>query len=248
MEKLINYVAATILVTSFHCKASAEDLPSPESLFERHVQVSYGENGLEKYPTMTLTTNMLMKEYGVSVPSIAKHKSPGYRFSEGEAMGIRSAGGCNLTFCWEEGMRGFEVINGNELKRWLEQADYHRWENMDKYAKSMETVELTDRDGEITYKVKVVDNFDQENFYFFSKERGHLLATDLMVADLDSFNFRSTDYSDFKQFGPFTLPATATEIQPQITRITTIESVTFEEIPDSVFEIPDAVKLLISKQ
>ena len=226
----------------------AETLPSAKSLFAKHVEVSYGKNGLKDNPTLTITTETLMKEYGITVPAVAKQKSPGLRYSMGEAMGIRSGGGCNLSFCWEQGRRGFEVIKGKELARWLEQSDYHRWENMDRYSKTMETLALVQQNNEAVYKVKVIDRFDQENFYYFSKDRGFLVATELMIADLNSFQPRSTTYSDFKPFGPFTLAATAIEIQPQVTRITTIVDVSYDDIPDSAFEIPEEIRKLVAQE
>ena len=248
MNNFINYVAATMIATSFTCNSHAEELPSPESLFARHVEVSYGKGGLTKHSSMTITTETLMKEYGVTVPAIEKRKAPGYRYSEGEAMGIRTAGGCDLSFCWEEGMRGPEIIEGNELQRWLEHADYYRWENMDKYAKSMATISLEKWNGEETYRVKVIDKFDKENFYFFSKDTGFMICSELTIADMEGFTTRSSIYSDFKKFGPFTLPATTTEFLPSLTRISNVVDITFEEIADATFETPDNIKQLMSQE
>lgn len=248
MKYLIIYITIVVTTTSFCFDLRAEELPNAESLFEKHVEASYGKNGLKENPSMTTKINTLITQYNITNTNIVKTKSPGFRYTEGEIMGTSISSGCSLSFCWEQGMRGLEIVEGSELQRWLEHGDYHRWENMDKYSKSMETQQLTQWEGEEAYKVKVVNAFGKEDFYYFSKEHGFMIGNELKIADLGGFNLRTTTYSDFKQFGPFYLPVISDSSNASGSFVQTIQSISFEDIPNSVFDIPQDVKQLISKQ
>ena len=196
---------------------------------------------------MTTEVEINLQQMGITIKATNYEKAPGLYYTEGGAFGMLSYSGCNAESCWEQGTDGdTKIISGNELQRWLQEHDYHRWQNMDKYAKSVETVELTKWNDEDAYKVKVVDTFDKESFYYFSKASGFMVGNELTVADLDGFYPRSNSYSEFTQFGPFTLPKVQVQEQPSMTRTRTIKSIKFDDIPDSFFEFPENIKQLLS--
>lgn len=196
---------------------------------------------------MTKEQELDVVPFGRTGSYVIKQKSPGFYASEGHLSGELRLGGCNLTSCWEDGERGVELVEGQELSRWLEQYDYRRWENISNYAREMKTLAEVNWEGHKAYKVRLIDSFGQENFYFFAVDTGFLIGAEQVIADLGSTTNRKIVYEDYTQFGPFKLAAKITRIQPSYSVMTTIKSVSFDEIPDWVFEFPDEVKRLMAK-
>lgn len=236
-------VLSTVLATF---PVVSAELPEADDLFAKHVAASYGAGGLRQHQSIEIEAEILMQQYNIAADMTVKHKAPGFRAVTGTVFGEKQRSGCTLSSCWEESAEGFEVIQGNELQRWLEQADYYRWENIADYTKAIETVEQTKWQDKDVYKVRVLDSFDQENYYYFSQDTGLMLASEQMVADLGGFQARTESYQDYKQYGPFLLPAKTVLEQPTLTRVTTLKSVSFDAIPDADFSPPEEVVEMMS--
>lgn len=235
-----------LLMLGSSATTGAADLPEAEALFAKYAELSYGSPSSGRIQSITVTAEILMQQFNITSALEVKQKAPGYRRTVGEVFGQKLRSGCTLSACWEESLDGLEIIEGKELQRWLEQADFYRWEKVDNYAKSIETLELTEWDGAEVYKVRVIDNFDQENIYYFDRNTGLMRGAELMVADLGGFQARTEIYRDYQQYGPVWLPAVTLVEQPQITRGTSIKSVSFEDIPDTAFELPEKVADMLS--
>ena len=55
-------------------------------------------------------------------------------------------------------------------------------------------------------------------------------------------------FSDYKDFGGWLMPTRAAHKSADGTQVETITSVSFDDVPDSVFTLPDAIKSVLTKK
>ncbi len=55
-------------------------------------------------------------------------------------------------------------------------------------------------------------------------------------------------FSDYKDFGGWLMPTRAVHRSADGTQVETVTSVSFDDVADSVFALPDSVKALLAKK
>jgi hypothetical protein len=142
-------------------------------------------------------------------------------------------------------MQGASLLEGNQLKQIGETADFYTELHRAEKFTSMETVELTEFQGKPCYRVKLVTKTGREYAEFFDQQTG-LLAGDVGEQEIPGGTAEQiTVYSDYKRFGDLLLPTrTATRIMT-FEQVMTFESVEFNTVDETVYELPEEVKALL---
>ncbi len=142
-------------------------------------------------------------------------------------------------------IQGASILEGDQLKQMGETADFYTELHRAEKFTSMETVELTEFQGKPCFKVKLVSKTGREYAEFFDQQTG-LLAWNVGEQEIPGRTVdRITVYSDYKRFGDLLLPTrTAVRIMNR-EQVMTFESVEFNTVDETVYELPEAVKALL---
>ncbi len=228
---------------------ASADLPDAKEIIARYIEAIGGEEAIRKTVSKHITGKFLVPSRGVegnlvlfrSVPDklLIRIDVPG----KGEMMQ-----GFDGKVGFMSSPQGPSILKGSQLGQIRETADFYtELHRADKF-ESMETVELTEFEGKLCYKVKLISKAGREFAEFFDKETG-LLAGNLGKQEAQGTTFEQTTvYSDYKTFGDLLLPTrTAVRIMGS-EQVMTYETVEFNTVDKAVYELPDTVKALVSAE
>ncbi len=229
-------------------QASA-DLPEAKVIIARYIEAVGGEEALRKTVSKHITGTCSVPAQGAqgtlelfrSIPDKLLIRVSVPSFGE-MAQGFDGKVG------YRKSRQGALILKGNQLSQIRETADFYtELHRADKF-KSMETVELTEFEGESCYKVKFVSQAGREFAEFFGAET-HLLLGNLGTQKMQGQTIEQvTVFSDYKTFGDLLLPTrTAIRIM-DVEQVRTYDSVEFNTVDEAVYELPDDVKALVSAE
>ena len=113
---------------------------------------------------------------------------------------------------------------------------------------SAETIEQTQMNGEACYKVKIVWKSGRETFDCYSVASGFLVASvgkqETPMGTIEITNL----VSDYKDFGGQKIATRLTQQAMGAEQVLLIQNVEYDAAPDSLFEMPAAIKALVEKK
>lgn len=142
-------------------------------------------------------------------------------------------------------MEGPRVLQGDELKQLMDQADYDaQYRLLDKFD-TVETVEKTAFGGEDCYKVRLVWKSGRESFDCFSVETGLMVASTAKSTSPMGEVDVTTLYTEYKDFGGIKMPTRMVQQMMGMEQILTVTTVEFDNVSDSAFDLPEQIRALI---
>ena len=112
------------------------------------------------------------------------------------------------------------------------------------YFQKLELAGITDFDGHRCYWLHGTTHWGKDNNQFYDVQTG-LLAGYRFQVDSSSPQVAMVFFRDYKSFGgPLVATTTVNRVGDQVQTFT-YETVTYEPLPDSLFELPQAVKALL---
>ncbi len=197
----------------------------------RHIRGTYSAQGMEGSLEMfrSIPNKLLIR---VNIPDVAE-MTQGF---DGQVGFMNSPG------------QGASILEGNRLSQIRETADFYTELHRAEKFTSMETVELTEFQGKPCYKVKLVSKAGREYAEFFDQQTGFLVGNAGERETPGGTVEQITVYSDYKRFGDLLLPTrTATRVMT-FEQVVTFESVEFNTVDETVYELPEAVKALVKPE
>ena len=157
--------------------------------------------------------------------------------------------GFDGTTAWEiNPMQGPRIRTGKELEAIREEASFGTSSRQGPNVASAETIEQTQMNGEACYKVKVVWKSGRETFDCYSVASGLLVATvgkqETPMGTIEITNL----VGDYKEFGGQKIATRLTQQAMGAEQVLIIQSVEYDAAPDSVFQMPAAIKALVEKK
>ena len=139
------------------------------------------------------------------------------------------------------------VMDGKRLEQLKKEANYYSTLHDDTDFKSMETLEATQFEGKECYKLKLVRESGDESTEYYDAKTGFLVGlTATQESPLGPVTVTSVA-SDYKKFGNMMMATKTTQTMAGIQQIMTIESVEYNTVADSEFELPPQIKALVNK-
>lgn len=222
------------------CASNTSKSITAESLFARHVDVAYGGKGMGVYDSITQTGTLFIDDFGVEAPLTIKVKAPGYMLFETDIMGMSMTQGCNTNGCWsQQPGQGTETLTGEMLHNIQLQADTRAWENMSAYYESMEIVPAENEAEASTYTVKAINKFNREHLYYFNKESGLLVGTDITTDSPMGVMTQQTTIKDYKDFGGVLWGATMEQSTSMATIRIVVDDVSYDELSEDIFTLSE---------
>jgi len=228
-------------------EAAAPALPAAADLYDRMIELMGGRAAFEAYTSSKATGTFSMPSQGIEGSLEVYGAAPNLLLVIVDIPGIGTVRqGYNGEVGWTlNPMVGPMVLEGNMLNQMRQQADFFGPLNQEEYIASVETLEITDFDGRPCYKVQVTTVWDEEYFDFIDVETG-LGAGSIRSQESPMGAMESTSViSDYRDFGGILTPTSIVQTTMGQDQVLTIESVEFDMVDESVFELPNEIKTMV---
>lgn len=240
---------ATVAFATATSAAFAQTLPAASEIVARHIAAVGGRDAIMKITSMQQRGSMEIPTMGLNAAVELSMAAPNKMTVKQSIPGLGEvAQGFDGTTAWSTNpMQGPRLLANKELEQAKEQADFQgsMLYSPDRFS-TMETLSLTDFNGEKAYRVRFVRKpSGRESFEYFSVESGLQIGGELTQESEMGTMRLTTMQGDYKQFGPIKVP-TKSEVQMGANKIITkITDVTLNGVPASTFELPPQVKALV---
>ncbi|MGC2112569.1 MAG: hypothetical protein WA655_23825 [Candidatus Korobacteraceae bacterium] len=218
-------------------------LPSVDEVLQRNVQATGGKDALLKHKSMTVHGRYQVPAAKLDLETTIYTKDGKLLWTAILPNGKTASSGYDGRVAWDLDPSGKASIHeGDEAKSAARDADMYYHLHVMNYFKSMEVVGVQEFNGRPCYHLKGVNNWGRVNEHFYDKQNGLLLGYAFNTAWRGGKGDATETFEDYKDFGGVLMPAKATSRDGDDLAITLIRSVTYDDVEDSVFALPDAVK------
>jgi hypothetical protein len=145
-------------------------------------------------------------------------------------------------------MTGPVLLEGRQLEDKRFDAEFHGEIKADSRYTSMKTVEQTEFDGRQCYKVHLVRKNGSEETEFYDVQTG-LKAGSITSRETQMGMMTATAMvKEYKKFGNLLQATTMHQKVGPVEQVITVESLEYDTVPASSFDLPPAIQALIKKQ
>jgi hypothetical protein len=231
--------------------AFSADLPTPEAILDRYVEVTGGKAAYEKRKTEVVHATVEVASVGLKGTMVEYFGESGKYYTAMDLAGVgKIESGLNGGVAWEN-----SVLQGARIKAGEEKAQAVREVSMNNFSRWREVyskVELAGEEaveGEPCYKVVVTPVEGKPETMYFEKKSGLMRKTTVLTSSpLGDFPAESIS-TGYRRFEDILAPSKVTAKAAGQELTITIESMQINvEIPAEKFALPDEVKALLAKQ
>ncbi len=244
-------VAPTILALTLFAGAgsvlvgaqAAEKLPSVEEVLERYVTATGGRDALLRHTSMTLHGYGQAPAKNLRVEGVLYTKDGKMLQKSTLPGGKVELSGYDGETAWDLDAGGKVTIHeGDEIKTIARDADMYYHLHVMNYFRTMEVVDVKEFNGRPCYHLRGVNNWGRTNEQFYDKENGLLLGYAFNTAWRGGKGDATETFEDYQDFGGVLMPVKDTSRDGDDLSIFTITSVTYDDVGDAVFRLPEAVQ------
>ena len=218
-------------------------LPTVRAILARYVDAVGGEDAVRAHKSSTVKGKFLLSAMGVEGELTIKLAAPDkmHQIVETPMGSIES--GYNGEVGWSiNPFTGDTILDGTALAAAKAQADYYAQLNYDAHYTTQETLEETDFEGEAAYKVKLVDGTGGETIQYYSKESSLMIGMEATQEGPQGAAEVTIKIADYKDFGGVLVATKQTTSVQGMDIENVIESITYDELTDSDFELPASIQ------
>jgi hypothetical protein len=218
-----------------------EKLPSVQEVLERNVKATGGRDALLRYKSRTVHGH---------APSGNVEIEAAFYTKDGKMLqkvmlpgGKESLSGYDGETSWNMDPSGKVTFDeGDVVKTVARDADMYYHLHVMKYFRSMEVVDVEEFNGRPCYQLEGVNNWGQPNEQFYDKENGLLVGYKFNTAWRGGNGDATALFEDYKDFGGVLVATKNTSRDGKDVSVFTITSVTYDDVDDAVFALPEAVQ------
>ena len=239
---------ATLRIVSAQESASL-NLPTAAEVLQRYVDATGGRDALLRHKSITVhgryqdPANHLDVEtvgYSKGMKAMQKAFLPGGKLYQA---------GYDGKVAWDIDLAGKVTIHqGDDAKSIARDADMYYHLHVLDYFKSMDVVGIQEFDGHQCYALKGVNNWNQPNEQFYDKKSGLLIGYLFDSKSRGGAGETTQFFEDYRDFGGVLLPTKSTGRDASGVSTSLVTSVTYDDLDDSVFVLPDAVKKTLAQE
>lgn len=240
-------LSPAILGQESSATAPASDLPSAESILDRHVEVTGGREAYEKRTYNVAHGKMEMGAVGVS-GELTSYAKPGLQYIVIELAGVgKIEQGIKDGIAWENNiLQGPRIKTGDERTSALRDAMLNAPIHWRKIYPTVETVGIESINGEDAYRVLQTPAEGSAVTTYYSVETG--LAIKLATTVINPMGNIPVEavMSEYKEFEGVLSPTKLIQtVAGQTITITIVSMEANVDIPDERFDLPEAVQALL---
>jgi hypothetical protein len=229
--------------------SKTQKLPTVQQVMDHYVAAIGGHDAIFKHKSMTVRGKFEVSEKGPSLDRDAYYKDGKMLFEIVLPNGSRYQEGYDGTVAWQlDPQSGGAISEGNEVKAKQRDADMHYPGRILDYFSSMEVADVTDFEGHTCYHLKGTNKWGIVNEHFYDTSTGLLIGYRFNSKWRGGPGDENEVFSDYKDFGGWLRPTRETHKSAEGVQVQTTTSVTFDDVSDSVFALPDAIKALLAKK
>lgn len=141
-------------------------------------------------------------------------------------------------------MAGPKLMDGKVLEQTREDAEFYTQLHDETNYRSMEVVAKVVFEGQPCYQMKVVWKSGREATEFFDVKTGLITGTKLTQETAMGQIQVVNQFTEYKKFGDLTQPTRMVQKMGEIEQVLTMSSFTYDPVPETEFEPPEAIKAL----
>ncbi len=246
MKKMVWCVLAVLMTAPM---VSADDkaagLPDGKDVVSNHLKAIGGVKAIRGHTSRYIKMQMegMGQKIGMEMWSAAPSL---FKMKQVMGPGMEVFAGFDGTIGWMiNPMAGPMLIDGKQLDQMKMQADFYSDANKLKDYVTIETMEKADFEGSPCYKVRLVDNSDEESFEYYDVETGLLAGRNMKVDQgMGQMDVVIVE-SDYKQFDDMKIATKSVQKVMGMEMVVAVESVEFDKIDHSIFKLPEEIKKLV---
>jgi len=220
----------------------SDSLPTVEWVLERYVMATGGRQALLRHRSMTV--------HGRNYEPATKREVSGVFYTrDGQSLQVvtlaagESRSGYDGHTAWNVDSHGRVTIQeGDVAKSVARDADMYYHLHVMQYFRSMEVVDVQTFNGRPCYHLRGLNNWGKQNEQFYDEETGLLVGYAFNTAWRGGNGAATQVFEDYRDFGGVRIPTKNTTRDGDEESVFTIESVTWDDVPDSVFALPAEVR------
>jgi hypothetical protein len=217
-------------------------LPTVESVLERYVEVTGGREALLRHKSMTVHGRYQEPAVKLDVQTVT-YTGAGKLLQVAVLPVGKAMSGYDGQTAWDLDSHGNVTIHEGDVVRSIARdADMYYHLHVMRYFRSMEVVDVRPFSGRPCYHLKGINNWGRQNEQFYDKETGLLLGYAFNTAWRGGNGDATATFEDYRDFGGVRMATKTTSRDGDSLSVVTITSVTYDDVPDSVFVMPEAVR------
>jgi hypothetical protein len=227
--------------------ADAAALPSAQSILDKYVEAIGGREALKKHGSVHVKGALNVPANGITGTVETFAARPNKQLVKMTLNGIgETMQGFDGTTAWSvDPMRGPNVATGEEAAQRALDADFDANLNASSRYTAMKTLEKTTFDGRECYKVSLTRKDGVEDIEFYEVGSGLKAGSiNTRTSAMGKLSATST-LRDYKKFADVLQPTKVTQSAMGAEFIITVESIEYDKVDPSVFELPASIKALI---
>ncbi len=242
-------LALTTSTLSGQDSSKAKPLPTVQQVMDHYVSALGGRDAIFKHKSMTVRGMFEISDKGPALDRIAYYKGGKMLYQVTLPNGGRYQEGFNGTVAWQiSPSSGPAISEGDEVKSKERDADMYYPARIMDYFSSMEVVDVTDFEGHTCYHLKGTNKWGKVNEQFYDTTTGLLAGYRFNSSWRGGSGEEREVFSDYKDFGGWLMPTRAAHKSSDPTQTETITSVTFDDVDDSVFALPEPIRALLARK
>ena len=227
----------------------AQTLPTVQKVMERYVRALGGRNAIFRHKSMVVQEKLEIAEKNVSLERVVTFKGRKQREEITLPDGSRYQSGFDGRVAWEINPKsGAALIQGKEAQSKVRDADMYYPARILDYFRSMRVIDIAEFEGHTCYHLQGTTQWGIVNEHFYDTTSGLLVGYRFNSAWRGGPGAERAVFSEYKDFGGWLIPMRIEHKEPARTVVEVVHSVSFDDLSDSVFALPDSVKALLGKK
>jgi hypothetical protein len=232
-----------------HESAKSRPLPSAQQVIAQYVDAIGGHDAIFRHKSMTVEGRFAIPKQNAILASTAYYHGVKMLYEITLPNGGKYQEGFDGTVAWQmQAGSPPSLSEGDEFQSKERDADmYYPGHELD-YFKTMEVVEVTEFEGHNCYHLKGTNNWGKLNEHFYDTRTGLLVGYRFNSAWRGGSGDEIEVFSDYRSFDGWLMPTRSVNKSADGEQVQTTISVSFDNVADSVFALPDPVKSLIAQR
>ena len=223
--------------------ASPPDLPSASEVLERHIVAIGGRQAVMRHSSMTMKGRYQVPAQKVDLETLTYARDGKFVLRADLPGGAVFRTGYDGQTAWTiSGAGKVTLPAGDVLKSIARDADLYYHLHVLQYFRSMKVVDVQPFNYRPCYHLLGVNNWGKVNEHFYDTKTGLLQGYAFDTAWRGGKGAATDTFEDYREFGGIQMAAKTTSRDGDDITITLITSVSYDDVDDSVFALPQEVR------
>jgi hypothetical protein len=227
----------------------AAPLPTTQKVMERFVAAQGGHDAIFRHHTMTVRGKLQIPARNIDYDQVSYYKDGKALTEVSYPDGSRDRSGFDGAVAWEVDPKSGPVVAPDKLVESIRRdADMHYFGHVLDYFRSMDVVEVTSFAGHTCFHLKGTNKWGIRNEHFYDTTSGLLMGYKFDSSWQGGPGEEIEVFSDYKDFDGWLMPTRDVVTDTTGTTNTITTSVSFDDISDSMFALPEPIVALVAKR